>query len=78
MRTVAVTTALMWTESWLDILVLAPGIHQQRSVDEVNRGEFPKTGSLVNGSVFRVENPATVSYLQRIGRTGYLVSAVVE
>ncbi|KAK0472539.1 hypothetical protein IW261DRAFT_1570896 [Armillaria novae-zelandiae] len=37
---------------------------------------FHKPGSLTNGYVFRVENPATVSYLQSIGRTGYLVTAV--
>ncbi|PBK87613.1 hypothetical protein ARMGADRAFT_938663 [Armillaria gallica] len=71
--TVAVRTALMGTASWLDILVLALGMHQQQSADEVNRGEFPQTGSLTNGYVFRIENPATVSYLQRIGRTGHLV-----
>ncbi len=76
--TVAVRTALMGTASWLDILVLAPGMHQQQSADEVNRSEFPQTSSLTNGYVFRVENPATVSYLQRIGRTGYLVTALVE
>ncbi|KAK0472537.1 hypothetical protein IW261DRAFT_1424356 [Armillaria novae-zelandiae] len=76
--TVTVRTALMGTAPWLDILVLAPGMHQQQSADEVNRGEFPKTGSLTNGYVFRVENPATVSYLQRIGRTGHLVTALVH
>ncbi|PBK87617.1 hypothetical protein ARMGADRAFT_997740 [Armillaria gallica] len=75
--TVAVRTALMGTASWLDILVLAPGMHQQQSADEVNRSEFPLTGSLTNGCVFHVENPATVSYLQSIGRTGHLVTAKV-
>ncbi|SJL14847.1 uncharacterized protein ARMOST_18319 [Armillaria ostoyae] len=78
LSTVAVRTALMGTASWLDVLVLAPGMHQQQSADEVNRGEFPQTGSLTSGYVFRVENPATVSYLQSIGRTGYLVTAQVE
>ncbi|KAK0492864.1 hypothetical protein EDD18DRAFT_1310745 [Armillaria luteobubalina] len=76
--TVAVRTALMGTAPWLDVLVLAPGMHQQQSADEVNRGEFPKTGSLTNGYVFCVENPATVSYLQGIGRTGHLVTALVR
>ncbi|KAK0451154.1 uncharacterized protein EV420DRAFT_724515 [Desarmillaria tabescens] len=75
---VAVRTALTGTASWIDILVLAPGMHQQQSADEVNRAEFPQTGSLTNGYVFRIENPATVSYLQRIGRTGHLVTAWVE
>lgn len=78
LSTVAVRTALTGTASWLDVLVLAPGMHQQQSADEVNRGEFPQTGSLTSGYAFRVENPATVSYLQRIGRTGYLVTAQVE
>ncbi|KAK0219185.1 hypothetical protein IW262DRAFT_1084298 [Armillaria fumosa] len=76
--TVAVRTALMGTASWIDILVLAPGMHQQQSADEVNRSEFPQTGSLTNGYVFRIENPATVNYLQRIGRTGHLVTARVK
>ncbi|KAK0472534.1 hypothetical protein IW261DRAFT_810826 [Armillaria novae-zelandiae] len=78
LSTVAVRTALTGTASWLDVLVLAPGMHQQQSADEVNRSEFPQTGSLTSGYVFRVENPATVSYLQRIGRTGYLVTARVQ
>ncbi|KAK0451151.1 uncharacterized protein EV420DRAFT_1482560 [Desarmillaria tabescens] len=78
LSTVAVRTALTGTASWIDILVLAPGMHQQQSADEVNRAEFPQTGSLINGYVFRIENPATVSYLQRIGRTGCLVTAQVE
>ncbi|KAK0184782.1 hypothetical protein F5146DRAFT_221334 [Armillaria mellea] len=78
LSTVAVRTALTGTASWIDILVLAPGMHQQQSADEVNRSEFPQTGSLTKGYVFRVENPATVSYLQRIGRTGYLVTAEVK
>ncbi|KAK0184784.1 hypothetical protein F5146DRAFT_1144911 [Armillaria mellea] len=77
LSTVAVRTALIGTASWLDILVLSPGMHQQQSADEVNRGEFPQTGSLTSGYVFRVENAATVSYLQRIGHTGHLVTAQV-
>ncbi|KAK0492840.1 hypothetical protein EDD18DRAFT_440305 [Armillaria luteobubalina] len=75
---VAVRTALTGSASPLDVFVLAPGMHQQQSAEEVNRGEFPTTGSIINGYVFRVENPATVSYLQRIGRTGYLVTAQVS
>ncbi|PBK68171.1 hypothetical protein ARMSODRAFT_958314 [Armillaria solidipes] len=75
---VAVRTALTGTASPLDVLLLAPGMHQQQSAEEVNRGEFPTTGSITNGYVFRVENPATVSYLQRIGRTGHLVAAQVS
>ncbi|KAG7443751.1 uncharacterized protein BT62DRAFT_921696 [Guyanagaster necrorhizus] len=75
---VAVRTALTGTASPLDVLLLAPGMHQQQSAEEVNRGEFPTTGAITTGYVFRVENPATVSYLQRIGRTGHLVTARVS
>ncbi|KAK0458234.1 uncharacterized protein EV420DRAFT_385963 [Desarmillaria tabescens] len=75
---VAQRTALMGTASYLDILVLAPGMHQQQSADEVNRGEYPMTGSMTKGNVFRVENPATVRYLQNISRTGCLVTAEVS
>ncbi len=59
-------------------LVLAPGMHTQQSADDVNRGEFPMTGSMTTGNIFRVENPATVRYLQDISRTGCLVTARVS
>ncbi|KAK0201284.1 hypothetical protein DFS33DRAFT_1375876 [Desarmillaria ectypa] len=75
---VSLRTALMGTASYLDILVLAPGMHQQQSADEVNRGEFPMTGSMTTGNIFRVENPATVRYLQNISHTGCLVTARVS
>ncbi|KAK0472536.1 hypothetical protein IW261DRAFT_1570893 [Armillaria novae-zelandiae] len=54
---VAVRTALTGSASPFDVLVLAPGMHQQQSAEE---------------------NPAAVSYLQRIGRTGHLVAAQVS
>ncbi|KAK0224912.1 hypothetical protein EDD85DRAFT_230434 [Armillaria nabsnona] len=75
---VALRTALMGTASYLDILVLAPGMHTQQSADDVNRGEFPLTGSMTTGNIFHVENPATVRYLQDISRTGCLVTARVS
>ncbi|KAK0471144.1 hypothetical protein IW261DRAFT_908269 [Armillaria novae-zelandiae] len=75
---VALRTALMGTASYLDILILAPGMHTQQSADDVNRGEFPTTGSMTRGNIFRVENPATVRYLQDISRTGCLVTAKVS
>ncbi|PBK68180.1 hypothetical protein ARMSODRAFT_1040429 [Armillaria solidipes] len=75
LSTVAMRTALTGTASYLDALVLAPGLHQQQSADEVNHGEIPTTGAMTTGYVFRVENPATVRYLQTIGRTGHLVTA---
>ncbi len=50
----------------------------QQCADEINRGEFPTTGAMTSGYVFRVENPATVSFLQSIGQTGHLVTARVS
>ncbi|KAK0184783.1 hypothetical protein F5146DRAFT_1105935 [Armillaria mellea] len=70
LSTVAMRTALTGTASYFDTL--------QQSADEINRGEFPQTGSLTSGYVFRVENPATVRYLQNIGCTGHLVTARVS
>ncbi|PBK96068.1 hypothetical protein ARMGADRAFT_1010913 [Armillaria gallica] len=74
---ITVRTALSGTASYLDTLVLAPGMHQQQSASEINRGEFPITGAMTTGYVFRVENPATVYFLQSIGVTGHLVTAQV-
>ncbi|SJL04226.1 uncharacterized protein ARMOST_07587 [Armillaria ostoyae] len=75
---VASRTALTGGASFLDALVLVPGMHQQQCADEINRGEFPTTGAMNSGYVFRVENPATVSYLQTIGQAGNLVTARVS
>ncbi|KAK0184786.1 hypothetical protein F5146DRAFT_221405 [Armillaria mellea] len=78
LSTVAVRTALAGNASYLDVFVLAPGMHQQQSAVKINDGELPNTGSMTNGYVFRVENPATVSFLRHIGRTGKLVTAEVS
>ncbi|PBK82449.1 hypothetical protein ARMGADRAFT_1019628 [Armillaria gallica] len=78
LSTVAVRTALTGTSSYLDILVLAPGMHQQQSAVKVNDGELPLACSITTEYVFRVENPATVSYLRHIGRTIKLVTAWVS
>ncbi|KAK0200604.1 hypothetical protein DFS33DRAFT_1362909 [Desarmillaria ectypa] len=74
----SVRTALVGSASIFDTLVIVPGMHQQQSADEINRGEFPTTGAMTTGYVFRVENPATVNYLQDIGVTGHLVTAHVS
>ncbi|KAK0197671.1 hypothetical protein F5146DRAFT_1130535 [Armillaria mellea] len=72
---VTVRTALSGTASYSDALVLAPGMHQQQTVSEINSGEFPIIGAMTSGYVFRIENPATVCYLQSIGVAGHLVTA---
>ncbi|PGH02630.1 hypothetical protein GX51_04513 [Blastomyces parvus] len=65
-------TALTGTSTLLDILVLCPGIHRQQSAPELNNGEHPAVAALTSGYVFRVENPATVLFLQKMGVTGHL------
>ncbi|KAK0224913.1 hypothetical protein EDD85DRAFT_230470 [Armillaria nabsnona] len=76
--TVTLRTALFGGACFLDVLVLVPGMRKQQCADEINRGEFPTTGAMTSGYVFRVENPATVSYLQSIGQTGHLVTARIS
>ncbi|KAG5642595.1 hypothetical protein DXG03_002519 [Asterophora parasitica] len=70
-------TALTGSASLFDIFFLAPGIHLQASASSLNGGEFPATGAMTTGYIFRVENPATVSFLQSVGRTGHLVTTHV-
>lgn len=65
--------------TWLDMLVLCPGIHlQQQAADLANGGELPPTAAMTTGYVFRTENQATVGYLQRAGRPGCLSTVYVS
>ncbi|EFW15020.1 conserved hypothetical protein [Coccidioides posadasii str. Silveira] len=74
LTTIQERTALSGTSSLLDIFILAPGLHVQERAVELNTGEYPACAALTTGYVFRVENPATVFYLQRVGRTGKLTT----
>ncbi|KAK6503833.1 hypothetical protein TWF481_008839 [Arthrobotrys musiformis] len=76
--TVQQRTVLTGTASFLDVFVLVPGLHLQQKAPSLNGGEYPACAALTSGYVFRVENPATVFYLQRVGRTGKLTSVEVE
>ena len=78
LTTVAKHTALNGTASFLDLLVLCPGIHRQQYATDLNGGELPPTAALTSGYVFRVENQATVFYLQKVGVPGHLVTLRVE
>ncbi|KAF8436712.1 hypothetical protein BGX38DRAFT_1099131 [Terfezia claveryi] len=80
LTTIAERTALMGKAWWLDILVIAPGIHlHQRSAELANAGgELPPTAALTSGYVFRVENQAMVGWLQRVGEAGSLVEVEVR
>ncbi|MDI1488619.1 MAG: hypothetical protein OHK93_007894 [Ramalina farinacea] len=53
-------------------------MHLQQSASELNHGEYPATAAMTTGYVFRVENQATVSFLQNIGSTGRLTTVNVR
>lgn len=76
-KTIAYRTSCTGGASFLDIFVLAPGIHYQQEASDLNGGEYPATGAMTSGYVFRVENQATVTYLQRIGKTANLTTVHV-
>lgn len=78
LTTIATHTALNGSSTFLDIFVLCPGIHRLQYATELNRGELPPTAALTSGYVFRVENQATVFYLQKMGVPGHLVTMRVE
>lgn len=61
----------------LDCLVLCPGAHLQQHANELNKGEYPATANMKSGYVFRAENPETMYYLQKIGKTGHLTTVDV-
>jgi len=77
LSTISQRTALSGSASLLDVLILAPGMHRQQAASEVNGGELPTTGAMTTGYVFRIENQATVSFLQGIGEPGCLVNVRV-
>jgi hypothetical protein len=69
---------LTGSSSVLDALVICPGIHLQQASTNLNGGEYPACGAMTTGYVFRVENPATVYYLQQMCRTGHLTTFSVS
>lgn len=77
LSTVARRTELTGTSSILDTLVLCPGLYKQQDAPELNNGEYPACAAMTSGFVFRVENPATVLFLQKVGRTGCLTTLKV-
>lgn len=75
---VARRTAFGGTSAWLDTLVLCPGLHRRYEAANLNNGEYPACAAMTTGYVFRVENPATVFYLQSVGETGRLTNISVS
>ena len=77
-KTTSRRTALTGTSCLLDALVIVPGLHTQQDADELNRSEYPACAAMTTGYVFRVENQATVYFLQRVGKTGHLTTLSVS
>lgn len=75
---VARRTAVTGTSTLIDVLVLCPGFHRQQDAPNLNGGEYPICAAMTTGYVFRVENEAIVSYLQKVGRSGYLTRLTVS
>jgi hypothetical protein len=80
LHTIAQRTAITGGASWLDTLLLAPGIHYQQAADELFRkggasaiidvvDEF--AGSAVT---FKLRNAATANYIQNVAKPGETVT----
>ncbi|KLO14780.1 hypothetical protein SCHPADRAFT_292005 [Schizopora paradoxa] len=74
LSTIPHRTALTGSASVFDIFLLMPGIHRQHTAPELNGGELPITGAMTTGYIFRIENEATVRFLQSIGKPGHLAN----
>jgi hypothetical protein len=75
---VAQRTAFNGTSQWSDILIICPGLHRQHKATRLSDGEFPACAAMTTGYVFRIENPATVFYLQSVSATGKLTNISVS
>jgi hypothetical protein len=75
---IAQRTILNGTPAWSDALIICPGLHRQHKAGTLSDGEFPACAAMTTGYVFRVENPATVFYLQSVSETGKLTNVCVS
>jgi len=78
LTTIQERTVLTGNATLMDMLILCPGLHMQQKSTALNAGKYPACGNMVSGYVFRVENPATMYYLQRVGKTGHLTTLNVS
>lgn len=78
LTTIATRTALSGTSVLMDMFVLCPGLHRQQEATALNGGEYPAAAAMTTGYIFRIENPATVNYLQKVGKTGSLTTLTVS
>ena len=69
-----IDAALSGRPSYFASLLFCLGMQTPQSPTALNVGEYPACAAMTTGYVFRVENQATVMYLQRIGRTGHLIT----
>ena len=53
-------------------------MHRQQLATDLHKSEYPATAALTTGYVFRVENEATVYFLQKVGKAGHLTTLSVE
>ncbi|KFY47164.1 hypothetical protein V494_00136 [Pseudogymnoascus sp. VKM F-4513 (FW-928)] len=70
LSTIANRTAITGTSTWLDMLVLAPGLHNQQRADSLSDLPNPLTQPLLTTSNHRpisLTNAATIRYLARLG-----------
>ncbi|KAK5297819.1 hypothetical protein LTR99_008222 [Exophiala xenobiotica] len=70
--------ALTGRPSLADCFLLCLGMQIPLSPTALNEGEYPACAAMTTGYCFRVENQATVMYLQRTGLTGHLVTLEVS
>ncbi|KAK9792128.1 hypothetical protein SCARD494_07176 [Seiridium cardinale] len=80
LSTVAQRTAITGGSSWLDALLLAPGLHYQQAADALEK-ESATYDAIENVqgkmSSYNITNPATIRYLQKVGRQGEIVTVDV-
>ncbi|RVX73569.1 hypothetical protein B0A52_02457 [Exophiala mesophila] len=69
--------ALRGRPGYMEVFLLSLGMQTRLQVTDLNAAEYPAVAAMTTGYVFRVENQATVMFLQRIGRPGCCVTVDV-
>ncbi|ORY67678.1 uncharacterized protein BCR38DRAFT_483290 [Pseudomassariella vexata] len=70
LSTIAQRTAIVGGSSWLDCLLLAPGLHYQQAADALVNSEASYAAvEQLQGktSTYSITNPATIRYLNKVG-----------
>lgn len=80
LSTIAQRTVLRGGSSWLDSLLLAPGLHYQQAADDLSRGDKAQILTAVEidrdgkPTAHRIVNQAVVSYVLRVAKEGATVA----